>query len=82
MFSMNSSFWRHRAYADILVIVQIFMKISVTPTYTRVHISFWLFVRNTKNSYITHTILDDKKWAVPNFQRAVVTVETDKLRIV
>jgi len=34
MFSMGSSFWRYKIYADIRGVVQIFMNISVRPKYT------------------------------------------------
>jgi len=44
--------------------------------------SFWLFLRNTENSYnMTWAIPDSNLDARGLFQRAVVTAETDKFRI-
>jgi len=66
---------------DIRGFSSFLMNISVRPMYTRVHTSFWLFVRNTKNSYIV-------TWAIPDsmargglFQNALMTAGTDKFRI-
>ena len=60
MFSMDS----YISYADIIAALlrgspNFYENFRQTYTYTGVHISFWLFIRNTKNSFImTWTIPD------------------------